>query len=564
MKRQRHSKQLSIYGFLDPPRDEPPAKAQKTDEEPAHDPVFYNVIGFLDTHDWIQLSYTCRRINQFKYVQPLMIHKRRSMRKWEHSKGILRSFRAAKGTLFNVSFRGCHFVCCHYSSPLSGTIHTLDVSNSTAFEEMAPAHLTTLRNLCISPRKGPLEANCTFRALTGLTALSCVESSGSLSDATITRLRGLRALDITLNKKVTDAALAHLGNLEVLIMSQCQGGGITDAGLARLTNLHTLDISYCLQLTDAALQPLTRLRALTVKSCKQLTDAAFVNMKELRILNMTCCDQPELTDAVFEYMPNLRHLTIARCPQLTDAAFARLGRLRSLNMRSCTQPTITDAAFAGLTELRHLSLRACQQQTITSNAFRALGKLTWLDISCCSQKIKSVALRHTPNLRTLDISDTDHFTNTAFKELKHLTDLNLTRTSGHRISSSAFKSLGGLVKLKAHGCDHLMDNNLWGLKHLRELDVGMAWVRRTGDGPSRLNSLTTLRAGAFWGTAIKAGALVELRELRRVDCLPTDVDTADLGHLEKLVDIEHYNPARLDLVGFLRKNRKRYFDSTTQ
>jgi hypothetical protein len=175
------------------------------------------VLGFLGTRDWIQFSYTCKAVNAFKYVKPLMIRKRRTLRKIMDQEDLLRSLNAAKGTLFHVSYsrarmsgtipfpQAIRMVDDDLFPPLEGTIHTLVMDH-------------------------------------------CVH----VSDAAFKHLHGIRKLDMSECKQITDAAFVHLKGVRTLCLQNCPE--ITDAAFEHLAGVVNLFVTGCRCITDRFLE----------------------------------------------------------------------------------------------------------------------------------------------------------------------------------------------------------------------------------------------------------------------------------------------------------------------
>jgi hypothetical protein len=153
---------------------------------------------------------------------------------------------------------------------------------------------------------------------------------------------GLRALNISLCRKVTDAAFVHLRGIERLDMSHCDQPTITDAAFAHLVGIQRLSIWYCDQAT--------------------ITDAAFVHLKGIKVLNMSMCSQ--LTDAAFEHLKGIHTLFMWRCSQatITDAAFEHLKGIHSLVMTGCNQASITGAGLEHLKGITRLGMWRCSDE----------------------------------------------------------------------------------------------------------------------------------------------------------------------------------------------------------
>jgi len=89
--------------------------------------LWLKIIDFCDTTEWLQLSYTCKGINQFKFNRLLMCNKKRTLKRNLNEQEIEYWFRLAKGTLFNVQLNKHSYVMDEHFQFLEG-VHTLDMS----------------------------------------------------------------------------------------------------------------------------------------------------------------------------------------------------------------------------------------------------------------------------------------------------------------------------------------------------------------------------------------------------------------------------------------------------
>jgi hypothetical protein len=337
------------------------------------------IIDYLDTPDWLQFSYTCRRINQFKYDGSIMWRKKRTMlneiiRHRDRGRAaVRRSFRAATGTLFNVSIQFSDFADDDLLACIRGTIHTFDMTYCEQDE--------------ISDR--------TLEHMEGTIRVLRMSRCYQITDAAFRHLAGtIEELDISYCTALTDAAFQHLGGLRRLAMAGCKQETLTDRAFTHLRGLCHLDMSWCTQLTDHAFEPLTgTLLTLNMRRCVQraITDRAFSHVGgSLVALHMEDCDQPTITDRAFSYMGNtLIKLNMSGCRQttITDAAFRHLHALRILYMVNCTQETITDAALCAIGGVvEELNISMCKQKTITDAGFAHLAGMRVLGMEDCNEE----------------------------------------------------------------------------------------------------------------------------------------------------------------------------------
>ena len=132
-----------------------------------------------------------------------------------------------------------------------------------------------------------------------------------------------------------DADLATFGELKNLQVLNLSGNRkITNAGLAQLAslkNLRFLDLPYCRQINDVGLShvaDLKGLRMLNLAECREITDAGLVYLGKLKNLEMLSLhDCRKITDAGLvhlEKLTSLKRLDLSKCGKLTPAGIKRL------------------------------------------------------------------------------------------------------------------------------------------------------------------------------------------------------------------------------------------------
>jgi Leucine-rich repeat (LRR) protein len=221
--------------------------------------VWVVIISFLNTHSWFQLSYTCKYMNDLKYDQLVMVHKKKSIKRYiETNNGQI--FQNCKDILFNIDLN----------------------SNST------------------------LNDDC-FRSFDHVISLTMFGwCHRTVTDSAFQYLPNLRILDISWSSKssITDKAFSYVPNLQVLDISGCEQKLITDSVFAYLPNLNTLVMSRCSQITDGAFRYLTNLKSLDMSYCTQLTitDQAFKQLKNIQMLTIRGCLQRSISDEIFWFI----------------------------------------------------------------------------------------------------------------------------------------------------------------------------------------------------------------------------------------------------------------------
>ena len=99
------------FDQIDGPKLTQPLKIERVEQEESSiyeitswlcSDVWSNIVEFCDTKEWLQLSYTCKGINRFKFNRLLMSNKVRKLQGTLNKKEIKHWFRLGRGTLFNV------------------------------------------------------------------------------------------------------------------------------------------------------------------------------------------------------------------------------------------------------------------------------------------------------------------------------------------------------------------------------------------------------------------------------------------------------------------------------
>ncbi|KAK3938435.1 hypothetical protein QBC46DRAFT_460226 [Diplogelasinospora grovesii] len=168
--------------------------------------------------------------------------------------------------------------------------------------------------------------------------------------------------------------------------------------------LRRLNLSYCKHITDRSMAHLAahasnRLQSLTLTRCTSITDAGFQSWAPYKFTALThlcLADCTYLSDnsivALVNAAKNLTHLDLSFCCALSDTAteVVALGlpELRELRLAFCGS-AVSDASLGcialHLSELRGLSVRGCVRVTGNGveNVLEGCGRLEWLDVSQC-------------------------------------------------------------------------------------------------------------------------------------------------------------------------------------
>lgn len=146
------------------------------------------------------------------------------------------------------------------------------------------------------------------------------------SQYSITRLRGLRVLNLSTCNRISDVSLKYnfaFLELKVLNLAKCQQ--ISSAGiesfLPRCPSLESVNLSECHNITDRAIEALTmhlkRLTHLHIERCIELTDYSLdyiaLNCKRLKFLDVrgcrSMCSEPNLR---LEHIRSLKHIAMSK------------------------------------------------------------------------------------------------------------------------------------------------------------------------------------------------------------------------------------------------------------
>jgi hypothetical protein len=244
-----------------------------------HDDIWYIVIPYLTTRDWIQLSYANRAINQIKYYQPLMINKPRTLKGILLDNVVIEHWKSCYNTLFNVIL--LNSLCTDKSFLFLGinnNLHSMSLINCDGITSNAFYNLTNLKQLTLTQCYGVM-CNCLERLYNieelSITSCSYIRSLNQLSG------QYLKCLHVT---GIEMSNLSRFPNLRVVVCSgdPCDDNSFQDTKITKLV------LSQC-RISDRALQHVGQtLEELTLMYCPHVTDAAFdylTGLKNKKIVN---------------------------------------------------------------------------------------------------------------------------------------------------------------------------------------------------------------------------------------------------------------------------------------
>lgn len=224
---------------------------------------------------------------------------------------------------------------------------SLDLSDILLSDDTCPARLERLTVTYCLLKTDELRHIGRLRALEHLNL-----SDANLDDsalAFLSPLSSLRSLDVSGNRRVTDAGLASLpASLTDLNISLCR---VTDAGLALLRpSLAALRLNNCQLVTDAGLGHLARVATLGINYCMGVTGsglAALVAVRSLRVSRTGYGAARGFSD-----------------PEFAPGGLATLSRLEYLDLSGCVLseplsiPTLTSLDMRGGSGLPNMRLPA--------------------------------------------------------------------------------------------------------------------------------------------------------------------------------------------------------------
>jgi len=157
-------------------------------------------------------------------------------------------------------------------------------------------------------------------------------------------LSGIKYINITYQKSITNSAFQCLTDAKCIIMNGCDQ--ITDEAFINLPNLRRLEISYCYNISNNIFKNLRNLKYLNIIDCQQITDEAFQYIPNIIELNIGLCKN--LTDNIFQYLKNIEALNLTDCIYLTPEIFKYLKNIKFLIINKCSDDLIEAAKELGL------------------------------------------------------------------------------------------------------------------------------------------------------------------------------------------------------------------------
>jgi len=307
-------------------------------------------------------------------------------------------------------------------------------------------------------------------------------------DADLEKLRSLlqaSPLPVYLNlnqcRSITDAGIAHLADLGIVVELGLGETKVTDAGLKHLAGLKNLERLYLANegLTDAGLAhlgKLTQLRKLSVY-CKKVTEAGFAHLKGLTQIEEIHVGRSEKGDVCLGYMKGMtkiKELSVGR-DDLTDAGMAHLRNFTELRTLRIDGPKVTKTGVAHLAALKKL-------EELTVFSCPGLGG------------DGTAVLKDMTELRSLDLINSGALDKAGIEHLAKLPGLKKLRLGSVR--DAAFEGFKGMTKLEGLGLNYSGVSDE-GIKHLVVLtglrDLNLYATRVTNEGLKHVGAMTSLQ-----------------------------------------------------------------------
>lgn len=276
--------------------------------------------------------------------------------------------------------------------------------------------------------------------------------------AHVGNLARLEELDIA-ELPITDIGLAHLKSLSALKKLDLghKGSRITEKGLVYLKQMKSLEsLTLPAILTDAGLAEITefdKLKHLCIGG--KISDTGLSHLAKLRDLEiLDILDSKNVTDTGMSHiakLTNLKELSL-NCPKLTNEGLAKLSALKSLEKLYLLGANATLSGLShlnGLTHLNTLSVYSIKRD----DGIMDIGGLTALEDII-------IQLDDDPSFRDEDLA--------CFAKLKRLRRLQIAHKG---ISDAGLKHLGGLTNLEmlSIGGEGVTDDGLFYLTNMSKL-----------------------------------------------------------------------------------------------
>lgn len=228
----------------------------------------------------------------------------------------------------------------------------------------------------------------------------------------IARNNNIRVINLSKNKKITNAGLIELKHLRIGIFSKLKNISndgfllfrnlvklnvshnkhLNDSGVSLIcnnVNLEELVLSYCKKITNKCfeyIKNLTALQTLNVDRCKNISDDGIILIKKIITLSLVGCKITDVAITHLSKIPELENLNIYGNSHITHLPISQLKTLKYLDASICP---LSDESIRDMINLEKLFLSSCL--SITYYGLFNMKHLIHLDLSWCN-KISSEGL----------------------------------------------------------------------------------------------------------------------------------------------------------------------------
>lgn len=275
-----------------------------------------------------------------------------------------------------------------------GGLTTLAITNSgigDAGVETIAASFPNLVDLDLSSNTNLSGAAMkSIASLPKLERLTLVQTRfNDLNFRRLSKLAGLKAVDLRGNMEAGDMTLGVLGGLPGLRAVKHRSSVVTDEGLAELSKAAALDslLAQDFAITNASgphLAALTNLTSLEVFRCQGFGSEGVLALAPLKKLSrLTLRDLPEVGDpglAVLGDLPALKRLYLHELASVGDDGLKHLAAAEGLEVLDIwSVPKMTDASVAVIARLPNLKELSIRETGVTEKSLAALAALPKLE-----------------------------------------------------------------------------------------------------------------------------------------------------------------------------------------
>jgi hypothetical protein len=293
-----------------------------------------------------------------------------------------------------------------------------------------------------------------------------LSKGGVLSGGSIASLTSLTNLSL-LDSEISCYSLQSLSRLRRLFLRDHREIIPTLTPLNE--QLEELRIHYTEVIDTASLKRFVNLRLLEVVEGETLcTDDSIASLVNLTHLNIQ--EQRILSDDALVGLTNLTWLSVAQVFTVTEAALRPLVLLRSL---SVARTLAFASPFAFLNQENLTALDLSGAANVAGPSLGLLTALTFLNLSAASEGIRDEHISHLTLLRTLILTDNEHFSVEAVVAMTNLTSLSLDSNESFAPIGEdiALLALPLLTALDLTNQSNISDTVVSRMTGLRELDI---------------------------------------------------------------------------------------------